>query len=133
MGHRIFDPYIMIATVDLSAHAQSIDPGMDLETHPDNSGPDAYRLHMIGLKVMEPKVKFFQDYASSQIDATLRPLHGTAAAVVWRANPAVKSATNPSYSATCIVKYKISGGAKGQPEMADVDLLPTTDWVIDAT
>lgn len=130
MAHRIFDPYISINAVDLSAHVKSLDPGQDLETHPDRSGPDTFALHLAGLKVMEPEIEFYADYAASQVDATLRSIHGTAVAIIWRPSPAAKGTTNPEYTATCIVNYKPAGGEKGQPEMARCSLKPTTDWAI---
>lgn len=131
MAHRIFSPFISINAVDLSAHCKSIKPGGGVQTHSDSSGPDTYQLYVPGgLLKMEPEVEFYQDYAAAAVDVTLRPINGTAVAVIWRPNPAAVGTTNPQYAATCLVDYDPAGGDKGQPEMARCKLLPTTDWVI---
>jgi len=56
-----------------------------------------------GLKEGTLTLQFNQDYAAATVDATLWPLLGTSATVVIRPTSTVVSATNPAYTAVCLV------------------------------
>lgn len=59
-----------------------------------------------GLKKGSVTLQFHQDFGASSIDATLFPLLNTIATVVIMPTSAGVSATNPTYTATCLVsKY----------------------------
>ena len=56
-----------------------------------------------GLKEGSLTLQFNQDYATTTVDATLWPLLGTNATVVIRPSSTAVSASNPSYTAVCVV------------------------------
>jgi hypothetical protein len=56
-----------------------------------------------GLKEGSLTLNFNQDYAASTVDATLWPLLGTQATVVIKPAGTVTSASNPAYTAICLV------------------------------
>lgn len=56
-----------------------------------------------GLKEGTLTLQFNQDYAAATVDATLWPLLGANATVVIRPTSTVVSATNPAYTAVCLV------------------------------
>jgi len=56
-----------------------------------------------GLKEGSLTLQFNQDYAASGPDATLWPLLGTSATVVIKPTSTAISATNPAYTAICLV------------------------------
>lgn len=64
---------------------------------------DGYRTRIGGLKDGSISLDFFQDFGSSSVDATLFPLLGTQATVVIKPTSGTVSATNPTYTATCLV------------------------------
>jgi hypothetical protein len=56
-----------------------------------------------GLKEGSLTLQFNQDYAASAVDATVWPLLGTSATVVIKPTSTATSATNPAYTAICLV------------------------------
>lgn len=56
-----------------------------------------------GLKEGSLTLNFNQDYAATAVDATLFPLLGANATVVIKPTSTAVSATNPSYTTTCLV------------------------------
>lgn len=62
-----------------------------------------WRTRIGGLKSGSLTLSFMQDFGASSVDATLYPLLNTAATVVIKPTSGSVSATNPSYTATCLV------------------------------
>lgn len=56
-----------------------------------------------GLKEGSLTLQFNQDYAASAVDATVWPLLGTSATVVIKPTSTAVSASNPAYTAICLV------------------------------
>ena len=56
-----------------------------------------------GLREGSLTLQFNQDYATSTVDATLWPLLGTNATVVIKPTSTAVSASNPAYTAICVV------------------------------
>jgi len=72
----------------------------DLETTAFGQG---FRTRIGGLKQASVTLQFMQDFAGGSIDATLNSLVGSIATVVLIPAGTAVSATNPSYTATCLV------------------------------
>lgn len=72
----------------------------DLETTAFGQG---FRTRIGGLKQASVTLQFMQDFAGGSIDATLNSLVGTIATVVLIPAGTAVSATNPSYTANCLV------------------------------
>jgi hypothetical protein len=95
------DASITINSVDLSAHAFSIDINLEKDKI-DVSGFSSTSAteYLPGKKEEEFTVQFRQDFAAAKVDATLWPLYnnGTTFPFVIKPTSAAVSATNPSYS-----------------------------------
>ena len=94
---------VTINSVDLSDHitAASLEQSYDeVET---TAFGDAVRTRVGGLGDATLNITFNQDYASSEVDATLNGLVGSTTAFVFKATGASVSATNPSYAGTVLV------------------------------
>lgn len=66
----------------------------------------------------EIQVTFVQDFAASEVHATLQPLNGSTAAITGKATSDATSATNPEFSGTVLVSeytsFDGSGGGVSQ-------------------
>ena len=62
-----------------------------------------WRTRIGGLKSGSLTLSFMQDFGAASVDATLYPLLNTAATVVIKATSGTVTATNPSYTAVCLV------------------------------
>jgi len=62
-----------------------------------------FRTRIGGLKDGSLTLDFHQDFAAGTVDATLFPLLGTQATVVIKPTSGTVTATNPSYTALCLV------------------------------
>ena len=86
-----------------------------------------------GLKEGSLTLQFNQDYAASAVDATLWPLLGSQATVVIKPTSTAVSATNPAYTAVCLVNDLTPvGGQIGDLATFSVTW-PTTGTVSRAT
>lgn len=72
----------------------------DLET---TAFGGTFRTRVGGLKSASVTLNFMQDFAAASVDATLNSLVGSIATVVIIPAGESVSATNPSYTATCLV------------------------------
>lgn len=62
-----------------------------------------WRTRVGGLKQANLTLEFHQDFGAASVDATLYPLINTIATVVMVPTSGTVTATNPSYTATCLV------------------------------
>ena len=86
-----------------------------------------------GLKEGSLTLQFNQDYAASAVDAVLWPLLGTQATVVIKPTSTAVSASNPAYTAICLVTdYTPVSGNIGDLSTFSITL-PTSGTVSRAT
>jgi len=86
-----------------------------------------------GLKSGTLSIDFQQDFASSEVDATLFPLLGTTTAFVIKPTSGSVSATNPSYSGSVLVNQHIPV-ANAVGELATMSVsFPTSGTITRAT
>lgn len=116
------DCFIEVDGVDFSDHAGSVTISLkkdDIDST-NFSGSGRERTH--GLKDESFTIKFHQDFDAASVDATLFPLYDNEEEFVVTVRPHAGSvsATNPSYTATCIL-------LEYQPLAGDVGALSTTD------
>ena len=111
----IKDPVITINSVDLSDHITSVeinDESADVQT--TNFGSNGNVTRVGGLKDGSITIEFQQDYAASEVDATLWAARGTVISVSVKAVTGSTSATNPLYSGSYLVtQYKPISGKVG--------------------
>lgn len=120
------DAYVSINSVDLSDYVQSVTFNYEAEEVDETAMGDTTRKNTGGLKNWSFDIAFKQDYAAGAVDATLWPLVGSTAAVVYRPTSAAASATNPSYSGTGLVaSYQPNpGNSVGDLATANVRISP---------
>lgn len=118
--------YTLINSVDLSDHVRSVEITYSAEQQDQTAMTDSGRERLPGLKDFNASIEFNQDYAASEVDATLFPLIGaTAFPVEFRhTSTAVRSATNPGFTGSMTLEsYPPISGAIGDIATASASLL----------
>ena len=113
--------YITINSVNLSDHIASV----TLTTADDVIETTAFgstaRTRVAGLGDNSVALEFHQDYATSNVEATIYPLLGSTTTVVVKPNGSTTAATNPSYTFTTLVsEWTPLNGAVGELATASV-------------
>jgi hypothetical protein len=92
-----------------------------------------FRERIAGLKTGSVTLNFFQDFAASQVDATLFPLLGSNATVVVKPTSSATGTANPAFTAVCLVtQYTPFSSSVGDIATTSVTW-PTTGTVTRAT
>ena len=114
---------VTVNSVDLTDHITSVDFSESAAEIETTAMGDANVTRIGGLKDGSVSISWHQDYASSEVYATLNPLIGTATTVVVKPTSAAVAATNPSKSVSCLITELpfVSGGVG---ELATFD----TSW-----
>lgn len=114
------DVSLTVATEDLSDHIRSITVDYGAELQDDTAMGDDTRSVKGGLKTWSFTVEWLQDFGTSEVDATLFPLVGTAVALVGKPTSDAKSATNPEFTGTGVLgSYNPLGGGVGDMATAN--------------
>jgi len=106
------DVSVTINSIDLSDHVASV----TIETNYDEVETTAFgqtgKTRVAGLSDSSVSFDFHQDFAASEVEATIYPLLGTLTSVLVKPTASAVGATNPSYSMTCLVNQwtPLSGG-----------------------
>lgn len=124
------DALVTINSIDLSDHVRSITFTYEGEEVDDTNMADTTRIMQGGLLNYGVDIEFSQDYAASEVDATLFPLVGTTTSVAIQPVSGAKSATNPSFEATMLLSsYSPIQGAVGDLAIAPVHFGPASTLV----
>lgn len=83
-------------------------------------GGNGWRTRIGGLKAANVSLTFMQDYAAASVDATLWPLLNTLGTIVLTPAGTAVSATNPSFTFTCLINSITEGGQVGDLATFDV-------------
>jgi len=117
------DAKVTINGVNLSTYISSV----GLSTSDDvldttGFGAGGARIRVAGLADNSVTLEFFQDFASSAVEATIYPLLGTTTTVVVTPTSATGgTATNPSYTFSALVsEWQPLSGAVGELATASV-------------
>jgi hypothetical protein len=94
---------VTINSVDLSDHITSATLEQNYDDVDTTAFGDSVRTRIAGLGDATLNITFNQDYASSEVDATLNGLVGSTTAFTFKPTSAATSATNPSYNGTVLV------------------------------
>jgi len=125
--HVLTNASLVFNSVDLSDHVQSITVSMNAEDVDLTAMGATSREHAPGLRDDRVTVTFFQDFASSKVDATLSGYVGSAtgATLVIKPVATTVSSTNPSYTMTAILlNYQPLSGTVGEADTIDVEFVP---------
>jgi hypothetical protein len=94
---------IKIGSTDFSTSLASVELNLESDDVETTAFGSDFRTRVGGLKTGTISLNFHQDFGSASVDAVLFPLLNTIATVVVIPNGTVVSATNPSYTVTCLV------------------------------
>lgn len=108
------DASVVINAVDLSDHVRSVTLNVEAEDLEDTAMGDTFRSRIGGLKDWSVDIEFNQDFASSEVDATIFTILGTVVTVTVKPTSAAVSTTNPSYSGSVLIsEYNPLDGSVG--------------------
>jgi hypothetical protein len=115
------NPIVKVATVDLTDHIASIEISESRDEIETTAFGQTARTRIAGLADNSVTISFHEDYAATEVWATLRPLiGGTAALEVWPTGSTAISATNPKATGNVLITEYTSGGAIGELAAFDV-------------
>lgn len=97
------DYAVTINGTDFSTSLASVELTVESDDVETTAFGGEWRTRVGGLKQASVTLEFHQDFGAASVDATLFPLLNTIATVVVKPTSASASATNPSYTATCLV------------------------------
>lgn len=99
---------------DLSDDVSELTLNYSSEMLDETAMGDSTRIKKGGLKVWSVEATFHQDFAASQVDATLFSLVGTTTCIELRPSNACSSSSNPTFSGIAVLEsYPPMGGGVG--------------------
>jgi hypothetical protein len=124
------DGFVTLNSVDLSAHVVSCDLDYDNTTVED--GPcmgQTSRKNLYVITNWTARIRFKQDFAASQVHASLESLARAGTSFAMRVRPDKSdaiSATNPEFQADGIIQsFKAMGGTFGEVPETEIVIVPT--------
>lgn len=126
---NFYDASVTINAVDLSDHVRSVTINYAADIHDISAMGTASHIKLAGLKDWSVTIEFNQDYAASEVDATLFSLIGAAEfAVSILPTSAAASATNPNFNGNCVLEnYQPINGPVGDPAVTSITLQGSGD------
>ena len=114
--------YISVGGVDLSDLVASVTLNSTFDVVETTAfSSTAAKTRVAGLADNSISLEFHQDYATNEVEQTIYPLLGTAAAVIVKPNGGTTSALNPSYTCSAIIsEWTPLNGAVGELATASV-------------
>ncbi len=111
-------------SVDLSSAVSSITISASADELEDSAMGDDWRTFLQGVKSWEATIEFNDDYAASNVDATLWSAFdtGTNVTLVFLPEGGSVSATNPSYTGSVVPQPGDIGGSYGDLAKRSVTL-----------
>lgn len=113
---------ITVNSVDLSDRANSVELNYEVDSVEVTAFGDAGHKFIGGLQNNSCTIEFMQDFAASEVEATVYSLVGTTTTVVIKPTSGAVSATNPSYtlSGTFLASHTPVAGAVGELAMTSL-------------
>ena len=114
--------FISVGGVDLSDLVASVTLNSTFDVVETTAfGTPAAKTRVAGLADNSVTLEFHQDFATGEVEQTIYPLLGTAAAVIVKPNGATTSAFNPSYTCSAIIsEWTAINGSVGELATASV-------------
>lgn len=115
--HVLKDAHLTINSVDLSDHIIQMSFPLSAEAVDDTNMGDDSLAFLVGLKNGTFSIRFSQDYAAGEVDASLWAIYdgGAAVAFVIKGNGSATAVTNPKYTGNCILtEDPVVDGTVGQ-------------------
>ena len=124
MAKFVYDNvHVTVNSVDLSDHVQSVTLNVDVSEVDVTCMSDTFDQSLAGRKKVTGSIQFYQDFAASEIDATIYPLLGSTTSISFRADAGSVAATNPQYNltSTVLTGYEPVSGTYGDAAMTSVN------------
>ena len=114
--------FISVGGVDLSDLVASVTLNETFDVVETTAfSSTAAKTRVAGLEDNSITLEFHQDYATGEVEQTIYPLLGTAAAVIVKPNGSSTSAFNPSYTCSAIIsEWTPINGSVGELASASV-------------
>jgi len=114
--------FISVGGVDLSDLVASVTLNKTFDVVETTAfSSTAAKTRVAGLEDNSITLEFHQDYATGEVEQTIYPLLGTAAAVIVKPNGSSTSAFNPSYTCSAIIsEWTPINGSVGELATASV-------------
>lgn len=116
------DASITINSVSLGNRANSVELNFEVDSVEITAFGDTGHKFTGGLQNVSCNIEFQQDFAASNVEATIYPLVGTATTVVIKPTSGAVSATNPTYtiSNAFLASHQPVSGAVGELAMTSL-------------
>jgi hypothetical protein len=116
------DAFVSVGGVELSTRTNSVTLNYEIDSVETTSFGDTGHKFIGGLQNVSCEVSLQQDYAASNVEATLYPLVGTTTTVIVKPVNTTTSATNPAYTltGTYLAAHTPVAGAVGELAMTSV-------------
>ena len=114
--------YISVGGVDLSDLVASVTLNSTFDVVETTAfSSTAAKTRVAGLADNSISLEFHQDYATSEVEQTIYPLLGTAAAVIVKPNGSTTGALNPSYTCSAVIsEWTPLNGSVGELATASI-------------
>ena len=127
------DASVTLNSVDLSDHVSSVTLEITADEIVTTAMGDTFQARTGGLKDGTLSIEFQQDFAASEVDATLWPLLGSTTTFEVKPTSGAVSSTNPKYSGSVLINAH-SPVANGVGELATMSVsFPTSGTITRAT
>ena len=97
------DYKISVAGTDFSTNLNSVELAQEADDLETTAFGQGWRTRIGGLYNATVTLNFMQDFGSGSVDAVLNPLLGSIATVIIQSASGTVTATQPKYTATCLV------------------------------
>ncbi len=116
------DASITINSISLGNRANSVELNFEVDSVEITAFGDTGHKFTGGLQNVSCNIEFMQDFAASNVEATIYPLVGTKTTVVIKPTSGAVSATNPSYtiSDAFLASHQPVAGAVGELSMTSL-------------
>jgi len=135
--HVLLNAVVTVNGVDLTSRARNISWNAGVSKHPAGAFGDAEDYSMPGVRQVDDiQIEFFQDYAASNVYATLKPLWAANSifTLTAKADSGADSATNPNFTVSVFIgKMPMINGGRGEANMATVTFVPASAMTFDVS
>lgn len=122
------NPSITINSVDLTDHIAQVSIDISYDEVETTAFGNSFRTRVAGLGDATVGLSFHQDFASSNVEATIYPLLGSTTQIIVKPVNTTTTTTNPSYTFTALaLEWSPISGSVGDLLTADVS------WPISGT
>lgn len=131
MGEVVFtNAFVSLKAIDLSDHVRSVTLDYSSEPADITAMSLTTRKRIGGLKDWSISIEFNQDYAASEVDATLFDEIGNTIAIELRPDAGAVSQTNPKFTGTALLEsYPPMGGSVGDVHTTTAQLSAASDLI----